>query len=513
MLALLREAIAAASTATLSADDHRAALTLCEELAHTLRARVPASSSSGSAAGPPEPKRPDSTGAAPLELLTLPPELVLLVLAKLPVQDLAHTDCVCSGMHGPPRPRGMVEQTLRFRAAEAGRSVPATLPAGEACWTQALLWHERRPGATAQLDAGGNDHSAFINAERRLLTCGVTAATGQPAEEELSTPRIVDALQDVAVKAVACGAFSTLVLSDAGVVYSCGIGEVVAGALGHGGTDSDLEEVPRPIAAMQGVRVSSIAAGTVHSLLLTDSGAVFSCGDGTYGGLGLGDELDRSTPQQITALQGTRVTALAAGSDFSLVVTADGRLFSFGCGEDGQLGLGDENNQLLPVHVGGALADEVVVTVAAGAVHSLAVTSHGALFSFGRGEGGRLGHGDEDERLVPTRVQGLQDVHAIAAGAYPSLAVTTDGRLFSWGYGRTGALGHGDRVSVLEPQQVSALANVRVAAIGAGADRSFAVVDGGRVFGWGRAGPALGLEVDDAFQLTPLEHPGLRVGF
>ena len=43
------------------------------------------------------------------------------------------------------------------------------------------------------------------------------------------------------------------------------------------------------------------------------------------------------------------MVVVAAGESFSLAVTAEGRLFSFGGGQYGRLGLGDENDQLLPV--------------------------------------------------------------------------------------------------------------------------------------------------------------------
>ena len=93
-----------------------------------------------------------------------------------------------------------------------------------------------------------------------------------------------------------------------------------------------------------------------------------------------------------------RVTAgqqrhtIGAGALHSLVVK-DGALFSFGCGQEGRLGHGDTANQLQPKRVV-ALAKERVVSVAAGNCHSLALTMEDALFSFGSGEDSQLGHGD-----------------------------------------------------------------------------------------------------------------------
>ena len=90
----------------------------------------------------------------------------------------------------------------------------------------------------------------------------------------------------------------------------------------------------------------------------------------------------------------------------SLALTTEGALFSFGCGGSGQLGRGDAVHQPQPKRVA-ALAKERVVSVAAGNYHSLALTVEGALFSFGSGEEGQLGHGDWATQLQPKQVAAL----------------------------------------------------------------------------------------------------------
>ena len=99
--------------------------------------------------------------------------------------------------------------------------------------------------------------------------------------------------------------------------------------------------------------------------------------------------------------------SVAAGSFLSLALTAEGALFSFGDGADGQLGHGDMANQPLPKRVL-LLTTEGLVSVAAGEYYSLALTAEGALFSFGRGAEDRLGHGtDVADQLQPKRVAAL----------------------------------------------------------------------------------------------------------
>ena len=87
-----------------------------------------------------------------------------------------------------------------------------------------------------------------------------------------------------------------------------------------------------------------------------------------------------------------------------------------------------------------------MASVAAGASHSILCTAEGEVLTCGRGEGGVLGHGDEQDVHVPRMVMGLagKAVVAVAASENHSLALTVDGDVFSFGQGQ--GLGHGGDV-------------------------------------------------------------------
>lgn len=106
--------------------------------------------------------------------------------------------------------------------------------------------------------------------------------------------------------------------------------------------------------------VSDIASGLEHSLLLTSSGRVFSCASGnedypSRGQLGV-PGLTWTTkpvgpydqPHEITTLKGFRITKIATGDLHSLVLDKAGRVFSFGDNSTGQLGF-DPNPESLIV--------------------------------------------------------------------------------------------------------------------------------------------------------------------
>lgn len=191
-----------------------------------------------------------------------------------------------------------------------------------------------------------------------------------------------------------------------GSVFSFGSNR--SGQLGRGHYND--RQRPRAITrALGGMRVVCACAGVAHSLVVTAAGALFSFGSGVAGRLGHGDMATCSRPQRVAALEGEWVVGVAAGAAHSLALTAAGRVFSFGRGENGRLGLGDVADRLLPRRVRMASADRRVVRVAAASRHSLAITTSGALFTWGRGRGGRHGASVADE-LRPKRLEALADI-------------------------------------------------------------------------------------------------------
>ena len=142
------------------------------------------------------------------------------------------------------------------------------------------------------------------------------------------------------------------------------------------------------------------------------------------------------------------------------------------------------------------------------------VTETGAVFSFGQGGDGQLGHGDAEDQPTPKVIEALRGerVMAMSAGVAHSLVLTEARAVLSFGDGDYGRLGHGDRENRHTPKVIEALQGVRVSEVAAGALHSLCVLEDGRVFGWGYGhDEALGLQPTGANQLTPLEYPLLRM--
>ena len=165
--------------------------------------------------------------------------------------------------------------------------------------------------------------------------------------------------------------------------------------------------------------------------------------------MGHGDTQWQLLPKKIEAFAfEQRIVAVSAGGHHSIAITADGSVWSWGYGGWGRFGHGNPLTQLLPKKVE-AFAGQRVVAVSAGGHHSLALTADGAVWSWGRGIFGRLGHGDQQDQLLPKKVEAFagQRVVAVLAGEDHSLAITADGAVFTWGQGEHACLGHGEDLS------------------------------------------------------------------
>jgi membrane protein implicated in regulation of membrane protease activity len=240
---------------------------------------------------------------------------------------------------------------------------------------------------------------------------------------------------------VAAARYFSLALTADGAVWSWGYG-----MLGHG-TQQDQWQ-PKKVEAFAGQRVIAVSAGESHSLAITADGAVWSWGSGACGQLGHGDQQRQLLPKKIEALAGQRVVAVSAGGGHSLALTADGAVWSWGSGACCQLGHGDQQDQWQPKKIE-ALAGQRFVAVSAAIFHGLALTADGAVWSWGLGDFGPLGHGDEQSQLLPKKIEALAGRRVVTLSAHEdhSLALTADGAVFTWGVGALGRLGHGEDVS------------------------------------------------------------------
>ncbi|XP_052719637.1 E3 ubiquitin-protein ligase HERC2-like [Crassostrea angulata] len=310
---------------------------------------------------------------------------------------------------------------------------------------------------------------------------------GGPKGPKIKLPTLNDNLSALRCVQIVGGSKSLFCVTQEGKVYACG--EATNGRLGLGITTGTVS-VPRQITSLSQYVIKKVAvhSGGRHSLALTTDGKVFSWGEGDDGKLGHFSRWNCDKPRLIEALKSKRVRDIACGSSHSAAITSNGDLYTWGLGEYGRLGHGDNTTQLKPKQVK-ALAHERVVQVACGSrdAQTLALTDEGKVYSWGDGDFGKLGRGGSEGCNVPHEVDRLRDqkVCQIECGAQFSLALTKSGQVWTWGKGDYFRLGHGTDAHVRKPQIVEGLKGKKIVHVAVGALHCLAVTDSGQVFAWG----------------------------
>jgi E3 ubiquitin-protein ligase HERC4 len=120
----------------------------------------------------------------------------------------------------------------------------------------------------------------------------------------------------------------------------------------------------------------------------------------------------------------------ACGASHSVAVNNWGQLFCWGSNSVGQLGLDTSLGIVQIPRIIKSLATSIVVQIACGQKHSLALTNNGELYSWGSNSNGQLGLGEHLKmNFKPKLITGLVAVPIafIACGGYHSIVVSKSG--------------------------------------------------------------------------------------
>jgi alpha-tubulin suppressor-like RCC1 family protein len=197
------------------------------------------------------------------------------------------------------------------------------------------------------------------------------------------------------------------------------------------------------------VNVSQVATGFYYTLVLTTSRKVFSFGDGGFGALGLNDSISRSLPTLIPGF--TDVASISTRYQTSFLITGSGLAYGWGANVDSQLGLGDQTARIVPTLIP-SLTN--VAQISAGQRHTLVLTTAGVVYGMGGNYNGRLGFNQTSVNIwFPTPIPGMSGIQSISAGADNSIVLTSIGTIFVFGGNAVGQLGLNDQQDRLVPTQ------------------------------------------------------------
>lgn len=280
---------------------------------------------------------------------------------------------------------------------------------------------------------------------------------------------------------IVCGGVHTVSLSDEGIVYTWGCNDEAALGRKTEEPDDDAkpiagksEKLPGQITFKKKGKIVAISAGDSHTCLLTEEGHVYICGNirDSNGPIGLSMTGEKSYDFICIYELNDPAIAVESGCDHVLILTKSGKVYTFGNGEQGQLGrLKIDNNEkldkaeLLIAKCVSTLNGKHVIKIGCGSYHSLCLTNDNEVYSWGLDNYGQLGINQGDtiiSRALPIISQNLTDIckknriKKISGGQHHTLILTNNGNVYSFGrhdYGRLG-LGKGVKEPQFSPQLV-----------------------------------------------------------
>lgn len=218
--------------------------------------------------------------------------------------------------------------------------------------------------------------------------------------------------------------------------------------------------------------IADVRTGAQYTCITTVTKELWCWGGNAYGQLGVGSTHQHIAPQPVNPGQwGSGVSQQAViqastGYEHTCVILDDDSLWCWGAGQWGRLGLGDEANRLAPQRVQagawGSEAGQVRVTIVSCGQHlTCAALADDTLWCWGLDVKGALGIGATGNRLLPTQVvgtPGTSQVHALSAGGTVTCVVLSDATVWCWGRCGSGQVGAGTcnyQEAIYTPQHVN----------------------------------------------------------
>uniref|UniRef100_A0A3B1J6S1 Secretion regulating guanine nucleotide exchange factor n=1 Tax=Astyanax mexicanus TaxID=7994 RepID=A0A3B1J6S1_ASTMX len=338
---------------------------------------------------------------------------------------------------------------------------------------------------------GGGGHSVLITESGELLVCG------QNHKGQLGLGHILDIMTfqlcplpgNMTVQQVSCGWDFTIILTDDGRVLACG-----SNAFGQLGVSPQIKHTAEPLLIKSlSESVISVAAGLRHALAVTGSGVVYQWGTGlsaqakrALNPQPVPAHLNSQEPCLVLGLEQVTSQRVAAGSGHSVCLTETGDVFLWGSNKHGQL---CSKHSFLPFPSAldrSLLNGERVSAVCSGWTHVIAQTESGKVYTWGRANYGQLGRkGPTDdvtirdalsgsETNLPAEVKTLHGATQIACGSEHNLAIVGN-QVLSWGWNEHGMCGDGSFCDITQPQPIPVLRDARPVLIGSGAGHSMAL--------------------------------------
>lgn len=274
-------------------------------------------------------------------------------------------------------------------------------------------------------------------------------------------------------KSISGSSHSVSIQSD-GSLWSWGMNTY--GQLG----DGTYDQKNSPVQILKGTSWKKVSAGRDHTLAIKSDGTLWAWGSNDDYQLGINLVLrNKNIPTQIGTDNDWE--SISSGYSYCLAIKNNGTLWAWGYNDSGCLGLGTDNQLYAsPTQVGTSKWKYV----SGGARHSLGIQEDGTLWAWGNNINGQIGDGKN--RIYynsPIKISNQSNWLVVSSGADFSLALKSDGTIWSWGKNDGGQLGHGNRNEITIPSQIGNEVNWKTISTGFGS--AVALKTDGSLWVWG----------------------------
>ncbi len=207
-----------------------------------------------------------------------------------------------------------------------------------------------------------------------------------------------------------------------------------------------------------------VSTGLQHTCSVLSNGTAKCWGRNAFGQLGDNTVTNNATPVAAAASLGT-IKKISSGGYHSCALLPSGSVYCWGYNAYGQLGNNTTTQSLSPVQVisdsGEALTD--VINIRTGYYHTCATSADGAVYCWGKGTAGELGHSSDltnsSVAINTTKIDesgNLGGIRKVVTSRYNSCALTPDGygTVVCWGSNTYGQIGDNTTTTASVPSQV-----------------------------------------------------------
>jgi hypothetical protein len=250
--------------------------------------------------------------------------------------------------------------------------------------------------------ACGHEHCMAITASGQVCTWGNgnSGCLGHGDRTHKLSPTVIETLAGVVAVYGDCGAFHCAIVTSEGELWTWGRGD--AQQLGHTPDKMSKDEVgwlttfPQPViyCLKKGLTVRFVACGEAHTLVLDSAGTVHGCGwceEGQIGRASTGAEVVSCRLGKIFLPSTDPIVKVVAGSLHSAALSQTGKIYIWGNGKQGQLGLGNLQLVAKQPMVVSSLDDKFVIDMVAGESSMLCLTADYSVYGWGKGVAGLFG--------------------------------------------------------------------------------------------------------------------------